>query len=181
VLHYQWQRDGVDIARETTTFLYVHPTRVADNAATFKAVVTNPYGSATSNTVALTVSTTPLPPLITGQPLPISVQVGAAATFAVVAVSQGGSLSYQWRRNGGPIIGATGTTYTTPPTIAGDNGTAYSVLVSSSNGTSASLEGLRLLALLLTGRATTATPHAPGCGAGRCRGTRAAPHAARGR
>jgi hypothetical protein len=73
--------------------------------------------------------------------LPISVQVGATATFQVVAVSQGGSLSYQWRRNGGPIIGATGTTYTTPPTVAGDNGTAYSVLVSSSNGTSVSSTG----------------------------------------
>ena len=144
VLRYQWQRDGVDIVGETTPFLYVYPTRVTDNAATFKAVVTNPYGSATSNTVALTVSTTPLPPLLTGQPLPISVQVGATATFAVVAVSQGGSLSYQWRRNGGPILGATGTTYTTPATVAGDNGTAYSVLVSSSNGTSVSSNGALL-------------------------------------
>jgi|GEM_PF-1984839 len=141
VLRYQWQRDGVDIVGETTQFLYVYPTRVTDNAATFKAVVTNPYGSATSNTVALSVSTTPLPPLITGQPLPISVQVGATATFAVAAVSQGGSLSYQWRRNGGPISGATGTTYTTPATVLSDNGTAYSVLVFSSNGTSVSSNG----------------------------------------
>ena len=150
VLRYQWQRDGVDIVGETTPFLYVYPTRVADNAARFTAVVTNPYGSATSNTVALTVSTTPLPPLITGQPLPISVQVSATATFEVVAISRGGSLSYQWRRNGGPISGATGTTYTTPPTVAGDNGSAYSVLVSSSNGTSVSSNG----ALLTVGTPT---------------------------
>jgi hypothetical protein len=150
VLRYQWQRDGVDIVDQTTPFLYVYPTRVADNAARFTAVVTNAYGSATSNTVALTVNTTPLPPLITGQPLPISVQVGATATFQVVAVSQGGALSYQWRRNGGPITGATSSTYTTPPTVAGDNGSAYSVLVSSSNGTSVSSNG----ALLTVGTPT---------------------------
>jgi hypothetical protein len=50
VLRYQWQRDGVDIVDQTTPFLYVYPTQVSDNAATFKAVVTNPYGSATSDT-----------------------------------------------------------------------------------------------------------------------------------
>ena len=150
VLRYQWQRDGVDIVGETTPFLYIYPTRVPDNAATFKVVVTNPYGSATSNTVALTINTTPLPPLITGQPLPVSVQVGATATFQVVAVSQGGTLSYQWRRNGGPISGATGSTYTTPATVTGDNGSAYSVLVSSSNGTSVTSSG----ALLTVGTPT---------------------------
>src|SRR5205814_3409226 len=58
VLRYQWQRDGVDIVDQTTPYLYVYPAQVADNAARFTAVVTNPYGSATSNTVALTVSTT---------------------------------------------------------------------------------------------------------------------------
>jgi hypothetical protein len=141
VLRYQWQRDGVDIIGETTQFLSLYPVRVSDSAARFTAVVTNAYGNATSEVAVLTVSTTPLPPLITGQPLPISVQVGATATFEVVAVSQGGSLSYQWRRNGTPISGATGTTYTTPATVAGDNGTAYSVVVSSSNGTSVTSNG----------------------------------------
>ena len=141
VLRYQWQRNGVDIAGATTEFLSIYPALVGDNAAGFTAVVTNPYGSATSNTAVLTVSTTPLPPLITGQPLPISVQVGASATFAVVAVSRGGSLSYQWRRNGTPISGATGTSYTTPATVVSDNGTAYSVVVSSSNGTSVTSNG----------------------------------------
>jgi hypothetical protein len=141
LLRYQWQRNGVDIVGETTQFLSIYPVRVTDNAARFTAVVTNPYGSATSEVAVLTVSTTPLPPLITGQPLPISVQVGATATFEVAAVSQGGSLSYQWRRNGTSISGANGTIYTTPATVIGDNGTAYSVVVSSSNGTSVTSNG----------------------------------------
>jgi len=166
VLRYQWRRDGVDMVGETTPFLSVYPVRAADNAARFTAVVTNAYGSATSDTVALTVSTTPLPPLITGQPLPISVQVGATATFQVVAVSQGGTLSYQWRRNGGPISGATGSTYTTPPTVAGDNGSAYSVLVSSSNGTSVSSNGALLTVGTPTPLAITNQPQDTSVGAG---------------
>ena len=141
VLRYQWQRDGVDIAGETTQFLSIYPVRVGDNAARFTAVVTNPYGSATSNAAVLTVNTAPLPPLIAGQPLPKSVLVGAAATFDVAAISQGGTLSYQWRRNGTPISGATGSSYTTPATTAADNGAAFSVVVSSSNGTSVSSNG----------------------------------------
>ncbi len=166
VLRYQWQRDGVDIADQTTPYLYVYPAQVTDNAARFTAVVTNAYGSATSNTVALTVSTTPQPPLITGQPLPISVLVGATATFQVTAVSQGGTLSYQWRRNGGPISGATGSTYTTPATVAGDNGSAYSVLVSSSNGTSVSSNGALLTVGTPTPLAITNQPQDTSVGVG---------------
>ena len=141
VLRYQWMRNGVAITGETTEFLSINPVRVGDNAASFTAMVTNPYGSTTSNAAVLTVNTTPLPPLITGQPLPKSVLVGATATFEIVAVSQGGMLTYQWRRNGTPISGATGTSYTTPATATADNGTAYSVRVSSSNGTSATSNG----------------------------------------
>ena len=152
-LRYQWQRNGVDIVGETTQFLSLYPVRVGDSAALFTAVVTNPYGSATSDFAVLTVNTTPQPPLITGQPLPKFVQAGATATFDVVAVSQGGTLSYQWRRNGTPFSGATGTSYTTPPTVAGDNGTAYSVVVTSSNGTSVTSNG----AVLTVGTPTPLT------------------------
>ncbi|HEX7441647.1 MAG TPA: hypothetical protein VF319_16290, partial [Caldimonas sp.] len=141
VLRYQWQRDGIDIPGETTQFLSISPVGVGDNAATFTAVVTNAFGSEISKAAVLTVNTSPLPPLITGQPLPKFVQVGATATFDIVAVSQGGTLSYQWRRNGTPIGGATGTSYTVPAATAVDNGSAFSVVVTSSNGTSVTSSG----------------------------------------
>lgn len=137
VLRYQWQRNGVDIAGETTPSLLIYPVLAGDNAARFKAVVTNAYGSATSDEAVLTVNSVPQPPLINGQPLPKSVLVGASASFDIVAVSQGGTLTYQWRRNGTPIPGATGTSYVIAATVAADNGSAFSVVVSSSNGTSA--------------------------------------------
>ena len=137
VLRYQWQRNGVDIVGETTPLLSIYPVLAGDNAARFKAVVTNAYGSAISDEAVLTVNSVPQPPLITGQPLPKSVLTGASASFDIVAVSQGGALTYQWRRNGTPIPGATGSSYTISATVAGDNGTAFSVVVKSSNGTSA--------------------------------------------
>ena len=85
---------------------------------------------------------TPLfPPVIRVQPAPQSVTEPATATFAVGASSliHSGPLSYQWRRNGTAIAGATGPTYTTGLTsVAADNGALYSVDVSNSVGTTPS-------------------------------------------
>ena len=75
------------------------------------------------------------------QPAPQSVTEPATATFAVGATSliNSGPLSYQWRRNGAVITGATGPTYTTgPTTVAADNGALYSVDVGNSVGTTPS-------------------------------------------
>ena len=82
-----------------------------------------------------------VPPSIGVQPAPQSVTAPAPATFAVGATSlvNSGPLSYQWRRNGALIVGATGPTYTTGATsVAADNGALYSVDVSNSVGTTAS-------------------------------------------
>jgi len=43
-------------------------------------------------------------------------------------------LNYQWRKNGVNITGATSSSYTTPATVAADNGSLFSVVVSNSGG-----------------------------------------------
>jgi len=43
-------------------------------------------------------------------------------------------LQYQWRKNGANILGATNSSYTTPATVAADNGSLFSVVVSNSGG-----------------------------------------------
>jgi len=43
-------------------------------------------------------------------------------------------LSYQWTKNGLNIVGANNSSYTTPATIAADNGSLFSVVVSNSAG-----------------------------------------------
>jgi hypothetical protein len=69
---------------------------------------------------------------ISDQPADQSVPMGLTATFAVTAT--GSSLQYQWTRNGAAIAGATGSSYTTPPTAFADTGTSFTVTVSNSVG-----------------------------------------------
>ena len=56
---------------------------------------------------------------------------GSNASFSVAA--SGDALRYQWLRDNVAIVGATGTSYTTP-TVLGDNGARFSVLVYNSAG-----------------------------------------------
>lgn len=78
-------------------------------------------------------STTPTAPSITSQPSSQTVMVGQAATFTVGA-SGTAPISYQWRRSGSDISGATSTSYTTPATTSADNGATFTVRVSNSAG-----------------------------------------------
>ena len=67
------------------------------------------------------------------QPASQTVMVGLTATFSVTAGGTG-PFTYQWYKNGVAISGATSGTYTTPPTSMGDNGSVFTVTVSSSAG-----------------------------------------------
>src|SRR5207244_947678 len=58
---------------------------------------------------------------------------GETARFSVTATGTA-PLSYQWRKNGVNITGATSASYTTPPTTAADNGSLFSVVVSNIGG-----------------------------------------------
>jgi hypothetical protein len=72
-------------------------------------------------------------PSITVQPVSATVVAGQAASFSISAA---GSLplSYQWRRNGANIAGATQGSYVTGATTSAESGSAFTVLVSNSLG-----------------------------------------------
>ena len=72
-------------------------------------------------------------PSISTQPANQTVTAGQSATFSVVA-SGTAPLSYQWRKNGTAISGATSAGYTTPTTTSTDNGAQFSVVVANSAG-----------------------------------------------
>ena len=74
-----------------------------------------------------------VPPSITTQPASQTVTAGQSATFSVAA-SGTAPLSYQWRKNGTAISGATSASYTTPATTTADNGAQFTVVVSNSAG-----------------------------------------------
>lgn len=93
----------------------------------------NAAGTSTEQLVLVVAPPSAVSPTITTQPSGTSVVVGSTATFSVAATGTG-PLTYQWKKNGNTIAGATGSTYATPATVAGDNGAFFSVVVT--NGVS---------------------------------------------
>jgi phospholipase/lecithinase/hemolysin len=76
----------------------------------------------------LGITPSPTPSVITSQPVSQMVIVGQGATFSVTAT--GGGLTYQWRKNGTPIPGATAASLTLNNVTRAAIGT-YSVVVTS--------------------------------------------------
>ena len=102
-LTYQWKKDGVAIVGATSATFTIGAASAAD-AGNYTVVVTNGSGTVTSNVVSLTVSTT-FSPVITKQPLSHTVIAGSSVVASVEAA--GGNLTYQWKKNGLAISGAT--------------------------------------------------------------------------
>lgn len=75
-----------------------------------------------------------LPPSASITPSRATVQVGATVSFTVSTVFGKQPFSYQWRRNGVDIIGATGTSYMLAGANLGDDGALFEVTVTASNG-----------------------------------------------
>ena len=98
----------------------------------FTVVVSNSTGTVTSNSATLTVNA--VVPAIRTQPAAQTVTAGQTATFSVTATGTA-PLTYQWRKNGTNISGATSSSYTTPAISSADNGAVFTVVVSNSTGT----------------------------------------------
>ena len=125
-LAYQWKKDGTNIAGATSS-TYKPVSSSALNGAKFSVVVTNSAGTVTSNEAVLS------DVAIGTQPAAQSVVVAQTASFSVTAGGTG-PFTYQWKKNGSDIAGATSSTYTTPATVIGDNGAVFSVEVRNSVG-----------------------------------------------
>jgi hypothetical protein len=150
---YQWRKNGVAISGANCLNYSTPITTFADNGAQFTVAISNASGTATSNSALLTVTAPVIAPAITLQPMAQSVTVGQAATFSVAATGTA-PMTYQWSRNGSPIIGATSSLYMTALTVASDNESRFTVRVSNSAGNVVSVPAT------LTVKALT-TP--PGC------------------
>ena len=136
-LSYQWQKNGNNISGATSPTYTTPATKTNDSGDSYRAVVSNSAGSATSGAATLTVSAAAVAPSITLQPASQTVTAGQTATFSVAATGTA-PLNYQWQKNGANISGATSSTYTTPATTTGDSGNAYRVVVSNSAGSATS-------------------------------------------
>jgi len=133
-LLYQWKKNGVAISGATSESYTTPVTSAADSGESFTVTVSNSKGSVNSTAASLTVTAPAALPSITTEPSSHSVKTGQTATFTVGATGAA-SLTYQWKKNGAAISGASAPSYTTPPATTSDNGAAFTVAVSDSAGT----------------------------------------------
>jgi trimeric autotransporter adhesin len=124
-LTYQWRKGGVNIVGATSATLNFAALTASD-AGSYEVVVANGCGTVTSVAVTITVQTAPS---ITTQPTNQTACTGSSVNFSVVA--NGANLTYQWRKAGVNIAGATSVTYTIASVVAGDAGN-YDVVISGS-------------------------------------------------
>ncbi len=130
-MSYQWQKNELNVAAETTAVCTFATVTMSDNGTRFRCIVVNPAGSDTSDAATLTV--TGIPPSITTHPLTVTVLEGDSASFSVLAVGTA-PLTYQWRRNGIAITGATGNRLTFAHATLVDSGIVLHCVVSNAYG-----------------------------------------------
>ena len=126
-LTYQWRKNGAGIPGATGA-TYSIPAVTAGNAGAYDVVVTGACGSLTTGAAVLAV----LEPPSASDPSPAAVCPGESVGFSTSA-SGSGPFSYQWRKDGAEIPGATGATYAIPSAMPGDEG-AYDVVVTGACG-----------------------------------------------
>jgi len=127
-LSYQWNFNGTNIVGATNSSLMLTDVQLSQ-AGNYAVTVTNVFGSALCSNAVLTVG---LAPTITTQPASRTNLVGTTATFTVVAAGSP-TLTYQWLKNGTPIVGAADTNLTIVNVQTNDAGT-YAVLVTNAFG-----------------------------------------------
>ena len=96
--------------------------------------------SAESSQVAVTTNVNAVAPTISSQPVSLSRTTGQSATLSVTAsTSDGGTLSYIWKKDGVAISGETAPTLSFNPIAASDTGSYIAVVTNTlSNGVSSS-------------------------------------------
>ncbi|MFL6333458.1 MAG: immunoglobulin domain-containing protein [Pyrinomonadaceae bacterium] len=134
-LSYQWQKNGSPINGATASTLNLTNVQGTDSGS-YRAVVSNAAGVATSTTAVLNVLTGPVAPAITSQPASQTVVTGGSALFGVIATGTA-PLSYQWYKDGSLIPGATSSSLSLSNVQHADEG-GYSVVVSNAVGTATS-------------------------------------------
>jgi glucose/arabinose dehydrogenase len=141
-LSYQWQRNGTNVPGATAATYTLPSAQASDDGATFRCVVTNPFGTATSNAATLTVATGQ-PPVGT-----INAPAGGALFRGGETISYSGSATdaedgplgaaaFSWEvvlHRGGlavtvvaPTDGATGGSFTVPASADVTAGDVYRI------------------------------------------------------
>ncbi len=148
-LSYQWRRNGVDLPGATNNPLAILNVQAA-HAGTYTVLVSDVADAALSPPATLNVLTNPT--ILSLTPPSASVRAGTNAATATnvtftVSAAGAGPLSYQWRKDGVNIPGATGSSYPILDVQLIHAG-AYSVAVTDLSGTTVSQSAYLAVAVL---------------------------------
>ncbi|HVS51749.1 MAG TPA: immunoglobulin domain-containing protein [Opitutaceae bacterium] len=135
---HQWRKNGSDIAGANDSFYVISAVSTAD-AGTYSVVISNSKGSITSAGAPLTVNAATPVVIASGSPANVSVTQANPATLEVFLSSGSSPYTYQWRKNGVAIDGATGSKLLFSAATLADSGN-YSVVVSNILGPTTSRE-----------------------------------------
>jgi hypothetical protein len=129
---YQWRKDGVPIAGANAEVYTIAAATVSD-LGSYDCVASNWEAEITSNVIVVSsLSTTPVFTLH-----PASVQSACAASVNFSVAVSGLPATYQWRHNLTPIAGATSSTLSIQPVVAGSVG-AYDCVATNACGSTVS-------------------------------------------
>ena len=134
-ISYQWKKDGTAIAGATDATLSLANVTTA-NAGSYTVTLTNAYGTATSSAAAVTVTSAAIPATITSQPVSQTIAAGSPVSFSVTAYGSS-PMTYQWKKDGTAITGATSTSYSIDKVAVTDAG-SYTVVVNNATATATS-------------------------------------------
>lgn len=133
-LGYQWRKDGRALPGATGSSLTI-PSSAYSDAGSYDVVVTTSANTVTSFPARVAIVA---PLLVTQHPQAQQAELGTALRLTAGATG-GGPLTYQWRKDGSAIAGATGATLDIAGVTASDAGT-YDVAIA--DGVSTALSAM---------------------------------------
>jgi len=149
---FQWQQSAAggasfaDIPSATDASYITPVTALADSGKVFRVRISNSAGVLVSNGVVLTVSPTPVAPVISLDPISEATRAPTTVTYRAAATGTP-TPTYQWQLSTdygityANVNGATSATYSPPATLETDSGKRYRVIASNSAGSAISQAG----------------------------------------
>lgn len=125
---YQWQLNRTNIAGQNQPIILLNNIQTIQQGH-YRVIATDSQGSTASDEGLVVVL---FPPTVVGRSGNLSLLPGQTATFSILATAKPPP-TYQWRKNGVNIAGATTTTYTVA-SITGADGGVYDCVVSNACG-----------------------------------------------
>ncbi len=140
-LHYQWRVDGSNVANSDANPYVLDTTSLSAGTHTIDMIASNGSGSGTSSQVTLTVNAASVPVFNSGV-LPATAAMYAKGKITFTAPVEGTlPITYQWKKAGADIAGATNATLTLTNLQATDAG-SYTLQAVNKVGTTTASAGV---------------------------------------